>query len=163
MGEDKNNKYSASEKFTEYLSRHNKRRTAERFAILDCVMSLSDHFSVENLGERLEQQGFHVSRTTLYSTVELLSDCGLVRRHRFDGGTALYERIVGDSNHHHLICSRCGKIKEVRDASLSAEISSKRYAGFAVGYYSLNIYGLCRTCQKRSRKKARQTDNDKSK
>lgn len=152
MTDDKNIRQSPREVFSDYLARHHKRRTPERYAILDSAMRTPDHFTIEAFHDRLETEGFHVSLATIYSTLELLVDCGLVRRHRFGSDSARYERTTGSSNHHHLVCTRCGKVKEVRDASLSQEISSRRYPGFSPSYFSLNIYGVCRACQKRERK-----------
>ena len=152
MSYDKNIRQCPRDVFSEYLAKHHKRRTPERFAILDSAMSTPDHFTIESFHDKLESEGFHVSLATIYSTLELLVDCGLVRRHRFGSDSARYERTAGSANHHHLVCSRCGKVKEVRDASLSEAISAIRYPGFAASYFSLNIYGLCRACQKRERK-----------
>ena len=154
MSYDKNIRQCPRDVFSDYLARHHKRRTPERFAILDSAMSTPYHFTIDSFHDSLEAQGFHVSVATIYSTLELLVDCGLVRRHRFGSDSARYERTAGSANHHHLVCSRCGKVKEVRDASLSDAISSIRYPGFAASYFSLNIYGLCRSCQKRERKNA---------
>ena len=154
MSYDKNIKPCPREIFSEYLAKHHKRRTPERFAILDSAMGTPDHFTIESFHDSLEAEGFHVSLATIYSTLELLVDCGLVRRHRFGSHSAIYERTTGSASHHHLVCTRCGKVKEVKDASLGEAISSIRYPGFAASYFSLNIYGLCRTCQKRERKSA---------
>lgn len=152
MSGDKNIRQCPRDIFSEYLSRHNKRRTPERFAILDCAMRSTDHFTIDAFHDSLEKEGFHVSVATIYSTLELLVDCGLVRRHRFGSDSARYERIAGIANHLHLVCTRCGKVKEVRDQKLCDEISGRRYTGFGQSYFSLNIYGLCRACQKRERK-----------
>lgn len=152
MNGEKNIRQCPRDVFSEYLARYHKRRTPERFAILDCAMRTPEHFTIDAFHEYLENEGFHVSVATIYSTLELLVDCGLVRRHRFGSDSARYERTAGTSNHHHLVCARCGKVKEVRDQKLCDLISSTRYSGFSQSYFSLNIYGLCRTCQKRERK-----------
>lgn len=162
MSCDKNIRQCPRDVFSDYLAKHHKRRTPERFAILDSAMSTPDHFTIESFHGKLETQGFHVSLATIYSTLELLVDCGLVRRHRFGSDSARYERTAGSTNHHHLVCSRCGKVKEVRDASLSEAISSIRYPGFAASYFSLNIYGLCRACQKRERKASKPAQKAKN-
>lgn len=152
MSGDKNSRQTPRMVFTDYLLRQHKRRTAERFAILDCVMSIADHFTIEEFQSRLELDGFHVSLATVYSTLDLLLDCGLVRRHRFGSRGTRYERIVGQSNHLHLVCTRCGRIREVRDQGLNQLISNNRYGSFAQSYFTLNIYGLCLSCQKKERK-----------
>lgn len=152
MSGEKNNRQCPRDIFSDYLARHHKRRTPERFAILDCAMRSTDHFTIDAFHSTLENEGFHVSVATIYSTLELLVDCGLVRRHRFGSDSARYERTAGIANHLHLVCTRCGKVKEVRDQKLCEDISMRRYSGFSSGYFSLNIYGLCRACQKRDRK-----------
>lgn len=152
MSYDKNIKPCPRDIFSEYLDKHHKRRTHERFAILDSAMGTPDHFTIESFHDALESEGFHVSLATIYNTLELLVDCGLVRRHRFGSDSARYERISGSANHHHLVCTRCGKVKEVKDVSIGNAISSLRYPGFSASYFSLNIYGLCRACQKRERR-----------
>lgn len=149
--------------FASYLAKHHKRRTPERFAILDTVMSTPEHFTIDSFHERMEERGFHVSVATIYSTLTLLIDCGLVRRHRFGSDSARYERATGTANHHHIVCTRCGKVKEVKDSSLGEAISGIRYPGFTASYFSLNIYGICRACQKRERKTDRALSTTKNK
>ncbi len=156
MSGNKNIKQSPRMVFTDYLVRQHKRRTAERFAILDCAMAMTDHFSIEEFSVRLDSQGFHVSTATIYSTLDLLNDCGLVRRHRFGSQGTRYERITSQTNHLHLVCTRCGKVRKVKDLILNQEIANRRYGSFAQSYFSLNIYGLCLTCQKRERKSVAQ-------
>lgn len=163
MSGDKNIKTCPRDVFAEYLAKHRKRRTPERFAILETVMSTPEHCTIEELHDLMENRGFHVSVATIYSTLTLLIDCGLVRRHRFGSDSARYERSAGSINHHHLVCTRCGRVKEVRDSSVSEAISSIRYPGFTASYFSLNIYGLCRACQKRERKTDRTVATAKNK
>lgn len=163
MSGDKNIKKSPRIIFTDYLARQHKRRTAERFAILDCAMAMSDHFTIEDFAGRLEEDGFHVSIATIYSTLDLLNDCGLVRRHRFGSQGTRYERITSQANHLHLVCTRCGKIREVKEQTLNQEIAGRRFGSFAQSYFSLNIYGLCLACQKRERRGlAQKIKNNKS-
>jgi Fur family ferric uptake transcriptional regulator len=150
-------KATARQKFHEYLSSTGKRRTTERDAILDCVMTTSGHFSIEDLRDSSAQCGVRVSLATVYNTLELLVDCGLVMQHRFDNKMSRYEKMQGTSSHHHLVCTVCGKIKEVRDNEMLATIESKRYRTFYPSYFSLTIFGICSTChRKAARDKHRQ-------
>lgn len=147
------------ERFDEYLRRNNKRRTAERFAILEKALELKGHFTADDLGAELRKD-FHVSSATVYSTLRLLVDCAIIVKQRF-GNACRYEKATGTESavHHHLICEICGKIKEVRDPLLSRQIRDKRFANFSQNYYTLNIYGICGAC---SRKK-KQSKNTKQK
>ncbi|MDO4320683.1 MAG: Fur family transcriptional regulator [Bacteroidales bacterium] len=143
------------ERFAEYLRSHNKRRTAERYAILERAMRMQGHFSVEELCGVLRDDEYRVATTTVYSTLELIVDCGMLVRHRFNDKATLYEKAGGvrGACHHHLICTECGKIKEARDPELTAMIESRRFQGFDTAYFSLNIYGVCSACRRKARRR----------
>ena len=129
---------SAMEQFDAFLRSKQKRRTSERFAIFQCAQSLGGHFSAELLRQALADSGFHVSTATVYSTLELLVEAGLILCHNFDGRCRLYEYAgASHTSHHHLICTVCGRIKEMRDSEVDTII---------------NIYGECRSCQNRRRR-----------
>lgn len=144
---------TARQEFTRFLQSHNMRLTSERFAILDRVMRTGGHFTVEDFTGALETGGYHVSVATVYSTFRLLCEAGLLRRHTFAEGSAQFERNVAASSHTHLICTVCGKVREVRsaDAGLAAQIERRKYTGFAPSHFALYIYGLCSRCQRASR------------
>ena len=145
---------SIRERFDDYLQRNKRRRTAERFAILEMVQTISGHFNAEELAELMRKDDFPVSGATVYATLELLVDFGLLVRQRFSDKACSYEKASASAAHihHHLICTVCGKIKEVRDPLFSKQIEERRFPGFSQSYYSLNIYGICGSC---SRKKHR--------
>lgn len=148
------NNSTVRERFDEYLRRNRKRRTAERFAILEMVVKTTGHFTAEELGELLRKDDFPVSGATVYATLELLVDFGLLVRQRFANQACLYEKssATASGTHHHLICTVCGKIKEVRDPAFSRQIEERRFPGFAQSYYTLNIYGVCGSCSRKKRK-----------
>ena len=75
---------------TSYLEQNNCRKTPERFAVLDMVYSMSGHFTLNDLSQRLAEVNFPVSRATLYSTLALLVKLRLVVCHRLMTGT-VYE------------------------------------------------------------------------
>ena len=139
---------------SQYLKEKKMRRTPERFAILEKVFSTDAHFYVDVLHEAMELEGYHVSLSTVYATVQLLIDAGLVRRHQFPNQPAQYERVLQGvtENHHLLVCTSCGRVKAVKDPELADRISSLRYPTFRTEFFSLYVYGLCSRCQKRLRK-----------
>ncbi len=149
-------KITARETFIQYLHSKKLRKTPERYAILDKIFDIEEHFSIESLYEALEKERFHVSLATVYNTIELLIDCGLLRKHLFDNKSAQYERIPGVMNHHHLICTQCGKIKEVRDPEFINLFNAKRYSTFHTSYFALYVYGICSKCYRQNRKKAKE-------
>lgn len=134
-------------KFNEYLDAHGLRRTTERYAILQRIMSINGHFTIEELQKMLDSDGFLVSRSTVYNTIELLLDAKMLRRHVFEGLQAQYERIT--LPHTHLICTTCGKVKEVRDPHFAAFMNARRFNAFNTDHYSLYVYGTCNTCARK--------------
>ena len=132
------------EKFRSYLETHNLRKTPERFALMENAMSLPGHFGVEELYDVMDSAGFHVSKATIYSTLELLVDCGLLNRHLFGSRKTCYE--VAKMNHFHLVCSVCNKVREIEDNDLAALTGDINLDGFRPAYYSTMIYGTCREC-----------------
>lgn len=154
------NAANVRERFDEYLRQNRKRRTSERFAILDMVVKMGGHFTAEELGELLHSDGFPVSSATVYATLELLVDFGLIVRQRFDNQACIYEKASGSasSTHHHLICTSCGKIKEVRDPAFSRQVEERCFAGFSQSYYTLYIYGICGACSRKRKKVKKKKD-----
>ena len=100
--------------FEQYLQNKGLRKTQERFAILDAIYSIEGHFTIEELLDMLTANKFHVSRATLYNTMELLTDARLVIRHKFDNSSQ-YEKSYNMTTHFHRICLTCGTVAEVRD------------------------------------------------
>lgn len=137
-------------KFSEYLDAHGMRKTTERYAILNRIMGINGHFTIEELQQMIDGDGFRVSRSTVYNTVELLMDAKMLRRHVFEGMQAQYERIT--IPHTHLICTSCGKVKEVRDTNFAAFMNARRFNAFNADHYSLYVYGTCSTCARKSKR-----------
>ena len=82
MPEDKT-KEIVRQKLTQYLEAKGHRKTPERYAILDKIYSTNEHFDVDSLYDIMSQSEYRVSRATIYNTVDLLVDAGLIRKHQF--------------------------------------------------------------------------------
>src|SRR5262245_34622473 len=95
---------TVKEVFSDYLEKHNQRKTSERFAILEEIYSRHDHFDAESLFIELKEKKFDISRATVYNTLDLLSECELVTKHQFGNNLARYEKSYGYRQHDHLIC-----------------------------------------------------------
>jgi Fur family ferric uptake transcriptional regulator len=132
---------------TSYLEQNSMRKTVERFAILDAVYSIEGHFTLEELGDKLNaEERFPVSRATLYNTLKLFMELRLVIRHRFQG-TTKYEACYDNNSHCHQICTVCGKVTEFKSKRITDAIGAQHQRRFRKDGFSLYLYGICSSCQ----------------
>lgn len=135
--------------FLEHLKRKGLKTTRERIALFDEIFSTHRHFDADDLTARLRQHGKKVSRATVYRTLEILFECGLVGRVRLNDEKYRYERLRKGEHHDHLICTSCGKVIEFLDArieNLQDEVCEAH--GFVATSHSHQIWGLCAACRK---------------
>ncbi len=148
--------------FTSFLEEGHYRKTPERFAILNKVLSFSRAFTIDMLASAFEADSFHLSPATLYNTVELLIKANIVRRLYIDGMPMHYER-VGTSQYTHLVCTVCGKVKNVKDNNLAAFMTARKFNAFTTSHYVLTVYGTCNACARRLKKAAYKKNQVKTK
>lgn len=103
-------------------------------------------FGTEELWRQLQSTQPQLGRATLFRSIEILSDLGILDRIELGDGGIRY-RVCSSGHHHHLICDRCRAIQEVdiclSDAQLAGVASD---AGFMVDRHVLEVYGLCSKC-----------------
>ena len=130
--------------FAEYLGAHGLRKTPERFAILEEIYARNDHFDAESLYVHMKTHNYHVSRATVYNTLDLLCQCQLILKHHFGDHVTRYERAYGVAPHDHLICTECGRILEFSDPYIQ-EIRERmsRTTDFDISHHALILYGKC--------------------
>ncbi len=129
---------------TSYMQEQQMRKTPERYAILEVVMGMEGHNSADQILAMMPKD-FHVSRGSIYNTLHLLVECGLVYTHQIDGLT-LYEKAFGCEPHHHYICTGCNRIWDVYDQHIEQVASQVRTPKFKKIRCSAYIYGLCNVC-----------------
>src|SRR5262245_59503973 len=138
-------KQAAKQKFMEFLNGKNLRLTSQRQAIIDTAFSTDEHFTAEQLLEWSRARDKSVSRATVYRTLPLLTESGLIREMDFGKDHKFYDPNYADHpNHNHIICQDCEKIVEFESekiARLEDEISHK--LGFSVKTQRLQITGTC--------------------
>jgi Fur family ferric uptake transcriptional regulator len=140
----------AKERFTEFLRDGNYRITSERFEVLAQVLKYDEHFDADSLYLQLRAEGSKVSRATVYKTLSLLHECGLVSRYMFSPGEfAQYEKTIDRPCHDHMVCTKCGRIIEFPNGSvryLQKQICD--HHDFEGIYHTLQIFGVCSDCRR---------------
>ncbi len=117
--------------------------TPQRVAVYEVLLSRDDHPTVEEIYNEIKKRYPFVSLATVYRTVETLEELGFVKKVAYWGGSVRYDANVSD--HHHLICTQCGAI---RDVEFCIDWTPPAYMeGYRVHKYSLHIYGVCPKCQ----------------
>ncbi len=138
-------KEAAKRKFLDFLARKNLRITSQRQAIIDTVFNTDQHFTAEQLLAWSRARDRSVSRATVYRTLPLLTESGLVREMDFGKDYKFYDPNYADHpNHSHIICQDCERIVEFESDKISkieSEISQK--LGFSVKSQRLQITGSC--------------------
>jgi Fur family ferric uptake transcriptional regulator len=104
--------------FADFLKKKMYRNTQERFLVLEKLAELDRHFSADELYIIINSSGLKISRATIYSTLDLLTKCNILTKHRFQGESAHFELSSRKPNHDHLICVECGHIIEFNEEQL---------------------------------------------
>jgi len=108
--------------FVEFLSVQESRITQARRIVFDRVFARHDHFRADDLAAELSSGPDHVSRGTVYRTLDLMTQAGFVQKIRDQEVHAHYEHIYGHGRHHHLICEDTGEFIEFSSKVISDEI-----------------------------------------
>jgi len=133
-----------------YLRDHSLPVTHQREAIAAAIFTANAHVSVGDIERSLRERGVAAGKATVYRTLDLLVRAGLVQEHDFGEGFKRYEPMVAESHHEHLICLNCGKVVEFSNDRIERmkQLIADQY-GFRHHHHRLEIYGVCRDCQRR--------------
>lgn len=132
------------------------RMTVPRKAIMDVLSNTDEHLSAEEIYMKAHNIYPNVGLTTVYRTLELLAQMGMLVKFDFGDGRARYELAEGQGkgHHHHLICTNCNRIIEYREF-IDEEMEflhraekglSKKY-NFQIKSHIIQFYGICDSCK----------------
>ena len=129
------------------------RLTEPRLLILDAALRMGGHFTAEELLERMHAQRIPASKATIYRTLSLLVEKGLLEPREFERGSLRYEAATSEEDHHdHMICTGCGTVHEFVEPEIERlqDIACRKF-GFRMLGHSHRIFGLCARCVERGR------------
>jgi Fur family ferric uptake transcriptional regulator len=137
--------------FRRFLRERSLPVTTQREQVAEALFAAGGHLSVEDVEQQLRGRDLHVGKATIYRTLDLLADSGMIVERDFGEGFRRYERVPGHPHHEHLICLRCGKVVEFQNDRLERmkSLIADEY-GFRHSHHRLEIYGVCRECQQRA-------------
>ena len=137
---------SELETVTLELEARGHRVTPSRRAVIAAVLQQSDHFTVDDLLHRCRGAG----RATVFRTVRLLTEAGVVCRVLLEDGS-LHYRLSERGHHHHLVCTDCGKVDDLDQCVIDDFVSGlSGVSGFEVEGHWLELYGRCAACRQKS-------------
>ena len=134
-------------KFQELLETQGLKYTYERKSIFEEVVSLKNHFDADSLYERFKGKGFRISRDTVYRTIPLLLESGVIQKSVGEGKREFFERTSAKGHHDHMVCIRCGKFIEFKCQqieNLQDKICEEH--GFHLTFHDHRLFGICRDC-----------------
>jgi len=125
--------------------------TLPRLKILEIMEKAKEHhLSAEDIYRVLIESGEEIGLATVYRVLTQFEEAGLVVRHHFESGQSVFELDLG-MHHDHLVCVKCGRVEEFVDHMIEKRQEEiAKHAGFSITDHSLNIYGICGKCQKKS-------------
>src|SRR5216684_451436 len=130
----------------EMLRKRGYRLTPQRFMILSVIQEAEEHLSIDQITERVQERNPYVSLSTIYRTLELLRELGLVRENHLPGEQPRYEVAEGKA-HHHLVCKRCRAIIHLDD-TLLGNLNEQLQEQYHFHGLTLDLVaaGYCDTC-----------------
>jgi Fur family ferric uptake transcriptional regulator len=138
------------ERFRRHLRERRLPITRQRLAIAERIFHSGTHPSVEDLERGLKAAGARAGTATLYRTLEVLIQSGLVREHDFGEGFKRYEPVAAGPAHDHLICERCGRVEEFANDRLERLLRMTADENrFLYRRHRVDVHGVCTNCRGR--------------
>ena len=139
----------------QYLDRMSLKQTQQRRVIVQHFLSIDSHVDADELHRKVNADGHDVGLATIYRTLNLLTEAGLIEQKSFQDGRSVFEVAHPDSHHDHLICVECRHVVEFEDHEIEAlqEAIAKKH-GMELKTHRLDLFGRCldkRACDTRKK------------
>ena len=137
----------ALNRFERFLQEKDLRLTEARAAIVEAALARAGHYPIDDLIADLRARGIRGSKATVYRTLPLLAEAGILKQAIVAGESKSYETTWGRGHHDHLVCNRCGKVIEFEFEAfeiLQREVAG-RY-GFRLDDHHHELMGCCPDC-----------------
>lgn len=118
--------------------------TYPRLKILDLFQHAEErHLTAEDVYRHLLSEGMDIGLATVYRVLTQFEQAGILERHYFEGGKAIFELNQGQ-HHDHFVCLVCGKVEEFCDPEIEhRQETVARERGFSIRSHALYLYGIC--------------------
>ena len=137
------------ERLDKYLAKAQLKQSKQRNFIIEEFLKMDKHVSAEELHAHLKFSDQNPGLATVYRTLNLLREAGLVDQKQFTDGKSVFEVLLPGTHHDHLICLHCHKVIEFHNAQiekLQEQIANE--FGFTLKHHSLELFGTCTDCLK---------------
>lgn len=135
-----------------HVQRHGLKSSSRRDLILETLANVGRHVTAEELLRAVRIRDPRVGAATVYRTLRILQDSGIVTERHFEGGATQFE-LAGEHHHDHLICTNCKTIVEFEDEGIEREQDRIANAhGFELLSHRHELYGLCPRCRRKNRR-----------
>ena len=134
-----------------YMAKRGLRSTEQRRLIIDTFFESAEHVTIDQLLHKVREIDPGVGYATVYRTMKMLTDGGIVEERKFGDGFTRYELADNEAHHDHLICLDCGSITEFEEPLIEElqERIAARY-DFHVRHHKHELYGICSDCHERA-------------
>jgi len=130
-----------------HLQRCGLRQTPQRRIILEVFMEMKGHPSPEEIHGEIQRRGYKAGLATIYRTLKILVETGIVRKLEFGDGQGRYERHDNNGQHIHMVCKQCGRTFEAPACEVDALFEAMAEdRAFALHSHTTCLYGLCSAC-----------------
>ncbi len=133
-------------RLAQYMSAQGYKVTQPRLAVLQAVLGLGGSFSVNDLEQYLIQQQQSPGQASIFRTVKMLTEIGLLQR--IHGLEDCHRYSLSDGHQHHLVCTECGALANFDDCDLREMVARlEQRTGYQIESHLLELFGRCEKCR----------------